>query len=353
MNVEIIGTGRCIPEVVVDEKEFLDHTFYNEKGELITSGNQQIINKFRAITGIRQRRYAAPGQTTSDLAAVAAARALDDAGIAYDRLDGIICAHNFGDVSHGSTAPNTVPSLASRVKHVLGISKPECVAFDVLFGCPGWLQGLIIARQFLLTGAARYYLVIGAESLSRVLDPHDRDAMIYADGAAATVLAATNNVGHGIQSHASLTFAQEELNYLYVGQGYAPDDRPGKGYLKMFGRKIYEFALQQVPMAMKQCLDQTGKGIGDLKKIFIHQANEKMDEAIVNRFYQLYGTVVPKDIMPMNIHLLGNSSVATIPTLFDLVRREEFEGHKIASGDLVMFASIGAGMNINAMTYIV
>lgn len=353
MNIEIIGTGRCIPEVIIDEDDFLESSFYNEQGNLIQNKNEDIISKFKAITGIRQRRYALPEQKTSDLAAIASAAALKDANIDYEALDGIICCHNFGDIPHGSTTPNTVPSLASRVKHTLGIRKPECVAFDVLFGCPGWLQGVIIAQQFLLSGAAKYYLVIGAESLSRVLDPHDRDSMIYADGAAATVLAAIPDGNSGIQSSASLTFSSEEINYLFVGEGYHDLEKNSGAYLKMYGRKIYEFALQQVPVAMKNCLDKSGRDIRELKKIFIHQANEKMDEAIVSRFYSLYNKPVPAGIMPMSIHLLGNSSVATVPTLFDLVRNGHFGGHEIHKGDLVMFASIGAGMNINAMTYIV
>ena len=119
----------------------------------------------------------------------------------------------------------------------------------------------------------------------------------------------------------------------------------------MYGRKIYEFALNQVPMAMKSCLDKSGLGIDDVKKILIHQANEKMDEAIIDRFYKLYDKPVPKDIMPMSIHELGNSSVATVPTLFDLLIRGKIENQSIKKGDILLFASVGAGMNINAFVY--
>ena len=119
----------------------------------------------------------------------------------------------------------------------------------------------------------------------------------------------------------------------------------------MYGRKIYEFALTNVPNAMKECLDKSGMNISDIKKILIHQANEKMDEAIINRFYKLYGTVPPVGIMPMSINFLGNSSVATIPTLFDLITNNKLAGHKIDKGDVIMFASVGAGMNVNAIVY--
>lgn len=119
----------------------------------------------------------------------------------------------------------------------------------------------------------------------------------------------------------------------------------------MDGRKIYEFALLNVPVAMKQCLDDSGFTIDQLNKIIIHQANEKMDEAIVNRFYELYGVAAPDDIMPMVISKLGNSSVATIPTLLTMIMQDELESHKIKKGDVVLFASVGAGMNINAIVY--
>jgi len=117
------------------------------------------------------------------------------------------------------------------------------------------------------------------------------------------------------------------------------------------GRKIYEFALSNVPEAMKKCLDQSGYGINDLSKVIIHQANEKMDEAIVSRFYQLYNLPVPENIMPMVIHKLGNSSVATIPSLLTMILKGELEQHSIKKDDIVLFASVGAGMNINALIY--
>ena len=120
----------------------------------------------------------------------------------------------------------------------------------------------------------------------------------------------------------------------------------------MKGRKVYEYALTHVPAAMKQCLDQSGVAIGDLKKIFIHQANEKMDEAIVRDFYQLYGIQdAPPFVMPMCSHWLGNSSVAIIPTLYELVIKGQVDDHAMQAGDVVMFASVGAGMNINAVCY--
>ena len=119
----------------------------------------------------------------------------------------------------------------------------------------------------------------------------------------------------------------------------------------MYGRKIYEFALNHVPNAMRNSLEKSGIPIENVKKIFIHQANEKMDEAIIKRFYKSYNLEMPEGIMPMNIHEMGNSSVATVPTLFHMVKTGKIENQQIEKGDVVIFASVGAGMNINAIVY--
>ena len=193
-------------------------------------------------------------------------------------------------------------------------------------------------------------MVIGAETLSRVVDSHDRDTMIYADGAGAVII--ENTVQEkGLISHLSASFANEEKDYLFFGKSYNNDNCPDTKYIKMHGRKIYEFALTQVPQAMKKCLDDSPYGIQDISKIIIHQANEKMDEAIVNRFYRLFKEPVPEHIMPMVIQKLGNSSVATIPILLKKILNNEVDNHNLKEGDIVLFASVGAGMNINAFIY--
>jgi 3-oxoacyl-[acyl-carrier-protein] synthase-3 len=193
-------------------------------------------------------------------------------------------------------------------------------------------------------------LVIGSETLSKVLDPHDRDSMIYSDGAGAVVIESTPFEG-GILAHETATYTVDEAHYIYFGESYDQASTSKRRYIKMFGRKIYEFAITNVPAAMKSCLDASGVDIKNLKKILIHQANEKMDEAIVQRFFKLYGMEMPKGIMPMTINELGNSSVATIPTLFDLILKGEMENQHINKGDVIIFASVGAGMNINAIVY--
>jgi 3-oxoacyl-[acyl-carrier-protein] synthase-3 len=178
--------------------------------------------------------------------------------------------------------------------------------------------------------------------------------MIFSDGAGAVVVEAfSDRPGTaGIISASAQSYAMEELNYIYMGKSYAPEADKKVRYIKMLGRKVYEFALKRVPEAMKACLDTGGVDVKEVKKIFIHQANEKMDIAIIKAFYLLYGIKdIPVDIMPMNIHVLGNSSVATVPTLFDMVRKGMIANQEVHAGEVILFASVGAGMNINAICY--
>ncbi|CAA9202383.1 3-oxoacyl-ACP synthase III family protein [Flavobacterium bizetiae] len=350
MKIKIIGIGSYIPNKEVSNTDFGDHVFLNEDGTPFAYPNEVVIKKFKGITGIENRRYAEDQHTSSDLAFFAAERALENAKIDRETLDYIIFAHNFGDVKSGTNQSDILPSLATRVKNKLDIKNPKCVAYDILFGCPGWIEGVLQANAFIKSGMAKRVMVIGAETLSRVVDDHDRDSMIYSDGAGVSILEASDDEA-GLLSYESATFANDEANFLFFGKSYNPDLDPDIKYIKMYGRKIYEFALSQVPCAMKSCLDKSGIGIDEVKKILIHQANEKMDEAIIARFYKLYDKTAPENIMPMSIHDLGNSSVATVPTLYDLLIQGKLENHEINKGDVVIFASVGAGMNVNAFVY--
>lgn len=352
MKSKIIGVGNYIPSETITNLFFDKHIFLNEQGENLKEENSVITSKLKKITGIEERRYASNDQVTSDLGFIAAKNAIENSKIDPETLDYIIFAHNFGDIKSGTIQSDAVPSLASRVKHLLQIKNNFCVGYDLLFGCPGWIEGVIQANAFIKSGIAKRCLVIGAETLSRVTDPHDRDSMIYADGAGAVILEANeDDDDSGIKSHVSASFTLKEKDFLNFGKSYNNDNCQDTRYIKMDGRKIYEFALVNVPEAMKKCLDQSGYSIDQLDKIIIHQANEKMDEAIVNRFYQLYNTPPPADIMPMVISKLGNSSVATIPSLLTMILNNELPSHTIKKDDIVLFASVGAGMNINAFVY--
>lgn len=351
MNSIITGTGSYIPEVVKRNEDFMENTFYSDKNDRLTDPNTSIIEKFQSITGIEERRYLQSSLLNSEIAAIASHLAIEKAGIDPETIDQIIFAHNFGDMDGNGKQSDMLPSLASKVKNLLRIKNPDCVAYDIIFGCPGWVQGMIQADQFIQSGMSNKCLVIGSETLSRVIDPHDRDSMIYSDGAGACILEKGKDSKKGMLSYASQTYTFEESNYIFFGESNKAEEDENTLYLKMHGRKIYEFALNKVPLAMKKALDNSGLSIDNVKKILIHQANEKMDEAIIKRFYRLFKTAVPSGVMPMIINKLGNSSVATVPTLLDLILHNNLEEHEIVEGDAVIFASVGAGMNINAIVY--
>ncbi|WBL26154.1 3-oxoacyl-ACP synthase III family protein [Zunongwangia sp. HGR-M22] len=350
MNIKITGTGSYIPNVITKNADFHLHQFKNLDGSDFPNSNEETIKKFKAITGIEERRYIDDSLNTSDIAFMAAQKAIASANVNIETLDYIIVATNYGDVKKGSIQSDTVPSMATRVKAKLRIKNPKCVCYDVLFGCPGWIEGMIQAQAFIKCGMAKKCLVIGAESLSRVVDKHDRDSMIFSDGAGAAILEASEETG-GILAHETATHSLSESEYIYFGKSNNQESQSDTRFIKMNGRKIYEFALINVPNAMKSCLEQSGKGIDDLKKVFIHQANEKMDEAIIKRFYKLFDKKTPEGVMPMSIKELGNSSVATVPTLLDLVINKQIDNQELQKGDIILLASVGAGMNINAIVY--
>jgi 3-oxoacyl-[acyl-carrier-protein] synthase-3 len=353
-NSVIAGTGAYIPSRTIKNEDLVHRQFFAGYGEpLDRADNVRLVEKFRKITDISERRYVDDGLVASDMGAVAAERALESSGLDKESLDYIVVAHNFGDIRHDNLRSDFVPTLAARIKHRLRIANPECIAYDLPFGCPGWLQGMIHVDYFLRSGDACRALVIGTETLSRVCDLHDRDSLIYADGAGATVLEARElEAPGGILAHAARSDTLEHAHLLWMGSSYNGDQVEGGLFLKMHGRKLYEYALTHVPVVVKTSLDRAGVPLTSVKKVLIHQANAKMDEAILARLFAENGIAeIPADIMPMTISWLGNSSVATLPTLLDLVLRGQMEGQDLTAGDIVVFASVGAGMNINSVVY--
>jgi 3-oxoacyl-[acyl-carrier-protein] synthase III len=349
----IIGTGCYIPGHVVANKAFENNQFYEASGSKMYKKNENIIRKFSEITGIHERRYAGTEQTSSDLAVLSAEAALTSSEIDRETLDYIIVAHNFGDVAAQSNRISQVPSLASRVKAILKIKNPDCVAYDIIFGCPGWIEGVIQADCFIQTKMAKRCMVIGAETLSRVIDPHDRDSMIYADGSGAVILEASTTVQKGIVAHKTRTYAVDHAHLLRMDASYSgfTNDENDR-FLKMHGHKVYEFALTNVPLVIKAAIEKAKLHLKDINKILIHQANDKMDQAILERLFGVFKeSVIPPGIMPMTIGWLGNSSVATVPTLLDMMMKGKLDNQKINEGDHILMASVGAGMNINAVVY--
>lgn len=267
-NIVINGTGSYVPERIVKNEDFAVHTFYDLEGKAFEQSHDEISEKFHAITGIEERRYVTDELLCSDIGAIAAEEAIKDAGIDRETIDHIIVAHNFGDIKAGTIQTDMLPSIASKIKNKIGIKSPSCIGYDIVFGCPGWLQGLIHAKAFMLTGMASRCLVIGAETLSRTVDKNDRDSMIYSDGAgAALVDLVESDEQFGMLTQSMGTYTTKEAYYLYRGHGNVGGASAGVSYMKMHGRKIYEFALTHVPVAMKDCLDRSGYSIHDVKKI--------------------------------------------------------------------------------------
>ncbi len=351
MGILIEGIGTYIPDIEIPNAHFLRQPFYDARGQRILRPGEEVVQKFEEITGIKTRRYARPEQVTSDLATEAARQALADAGLSPDELHYIVVAHNFGDVRPGQGTLDMVPALAARVAHHLAASNPRLVTYDLAFGCPGWIEAVISVLKRIQDG--EHALVIGAEALSRVYDPYDRDSMIFSDGAGAVVLTADAARPGGFLAHLTRSYAGHTTQFLNMGPSYRPGYAPGRLFMHMQGRKVYEFALKEVPMALKAVLDQAGLRPEDLRMVLIHQANAKMDEAILRRFLKLYGLRRPPrpDYMPMTIHFLGNSSVATIPTMMALIKQGQLPPFSFEPGDIVLMTSVGAGMNINAALY--
>ena len=349
----IIGSGSYLPTRKIKNEDFLHHTFFDSEGNRLKKSNEEIVRKFSDITGIFERRQVTNDLVASDIGYFAAQEALASSGVDGETLDYIIFAHNFGDIKADNRRSDIVPTLASRVKGRLGIQNANTVCYDLPFGCAGWLQGVIHANFYIKSGEAKRVLVIGAETLSRICDPHDRDSMIYADGAGAVVIeACASEVPIGVLAHNTITDAGEHTYVLRMERSCNPDYPGNDLFLKMNGRSLYELALKAVPRVMKKSLEKAGVSIAEVNKVLIHQANRKMDEAIVRRLYEEYGlTTLPENIMPMVISWLGNSSVATIPILYDLINKGKFEPHHFKAGSHVLFAAMGAGVNINAMVY--
>ena len=349
---KIVGTGSYIPERLVPNKEFLSRRFYSSEGKPLERSSRETVEKFEGITDIGARRYVTDDMVTSDIALFAAQDALATSKVDPEAIDYIIVAHNFGDIAIDNRRSDFVPTLAARVKQRLGIKNPRTVAYDLPFGCPGWLQAVIQADYFIRSGDAQRALVIGSETLSRVCDPHDRDSMLYADGAGACVLEAMqSDTPVGILAHTTRSDTIEYANLLHMGRSYNPEFEGSDLFLKMHGHKLYEYALRHVPRVVKECVTRAGFGLSDISKILLHQANAKMDEAILQRLYHLFESSPPPLVMPMTISWLGNSSVATLPTLLDLLLKGKIEDQRLMPRQNIVMASVGAGMNINALVY--
>ncbi len=352
-HTHILGTGSFLPDLRVTNDFFLKNEFLYPSGQGQAKTNEQIVNKFEEITGIQERPYS-EGLNNSDLSLIAAKRAIADSGIDQETLDYIILAHNFGNVNVQDNYYDMVPNLASRVKGGLGIQNPTCIAYDILFGCPGWLQAIIQADAFIKTGMAKRVLVIGADTVAKVVEPHDIDSMLFSDGAGAVVLEGRESgQPSGILAHKAISICGEELEYLKMGPSYNKAYERTGSFLKMDGKKVFRFANEHMPKLISDCLRENGLDLRDVKYFLFHQANEKMLKLIVEKLLGMWGHPDGSDFnIPFNIHKTGNNSVATIPVLLDdLLHNRMPDFQTPQKDDLIIFASVGAGMHVNCMIY--
>jgi 3-oxoacyl-[acyl-carrier-protein] synthase-3 len=314
---------------------------------------EEMVAKLEQITGIKERGYISERGDSVPLMTAACENALAEWGKDKNLIDGIIVAHNAGNMLEGRDGFHTVPNMAALLKNKLAIANHECFAYDLLFGCPGWLQGIIQAHQAIQMGDAKNVLVVGLEVASRLMDPHDLDSMILADGCGATIV--TSGGGYdskGIISYATYSHAQEDISCIYLAESYNKELK-APTLFKMNGKDVYKYATVWVPKVIKAALDKAGLTASDVDMFLFHQANGKMLHAFANNLAQMYGLegLSFEGKIPTTIEFTGNTSVATIPTMLDLIRKHDLGNYEITSGMKVVFASVGAGMHCNAMVY--
>ena len=353
MGSKITGTGSAMPSRVITNDYFLDHTFYTKEGKKNEKSTAAIIQKLEEISGIKERRFIPEDEPSVEILFQACSNAIQDTGIDKNKIDGLIVAHNAGNMLPNQVGVfHTVPNLAAVVKNKLGITNHQCHAYDILFGCPGWLQGVIQANRLIESGEATHVLVAGLEIASRLLDPNDVDSLLMADGCGATIVSKSESKDKGVLAHAMFSHTEEDLNNITLGASLNRETT-GHCFFKMNGQRVYKYATTWLPQVIRQALDKVEITPSEVDYFFFHQANAKMLRVIASNLMDLYGITDQQyvDKIPSSISFLGNTSVATIPTLFDLVNKQQMEGFTLKEGQTYVFASVGAGMHCNAVVY--
>jgi 3-oxoacyl-[acyl-carrier-protein] synthase-3 len=353
MGSKITGTGSAMPSRVITNDYFLDHTFYTKEGKKNEKSTAAIIQKLEEISGIKERRFIPEEEPSVEILFQACSNAIQDAGIDKNEIDGLIVAHNAGNMLPNQVGVfHTVPNLAAVVKNKLGVTNHQCHAYDILFGCPGWLQGVIQANRLIESGEATHVLVAGLEIASRLLDPNDVDSLLMADGCGATIVSKSESKDKGVLAHAMFSHTEEDLNNITL---WASLNRETTGhcFFKMNGQRVYKYATSWLPQVIRQALDKVEITPSEVDYFFFHQANAKMLRVIASNLMDLYGITDQQYVnkIPSSISFLGNTSVATIPMLFDLVNKQQMEGFTLKEGQTYVFASVGAGMHCNAVVY--
>ncbi len=279
----------------------------------------------RQRTGIRERRVAEDGETTSDLGLKAAREALDMARLEAGDLDLIVCAT--------STPDETFPATATRIQAELGMTGGA--AFDVQAVCTGFIYALAVADNFIRLGQARNALVIGAETFSRILDWTDRSTcVLFGDGAGAVVLQGVDRAGNSEASGVLSTHLYSDGRHhdaLYVDGG--PSSTGTVGHLRMEGREVFRHAVVRMAEAIDAALEANGLTAGDIDWLVPHQANLRIIEAMARRLN------LPEDRVVVTVDHHANTSAASIP----LALCEAVGDQRIRSGDLILMEAMGGG----------
>lgn len=315
MTTKIIGTGSYAPEQIVTNDDL---------AKIMDTSDEWI----RTRTGIRERRITL-GEGTAALAAKAAKRALEDAGVEAKDVDIIILATSSPD--------NCFPSDACEVQAAVGAV--NAVAYDISAACSGFIFALNTVHSFIQAGIYRTGLVIGADTLSKLVDWEDRSTcVLFGDGAGATVVQAAdtglismNMKADGTKGHVLACKARTVRNFLTGGN-------PELGYVSMDGQEVFKFAVRKVPECISQVLEAGHTQPDEVKYYILHQANYRIFESIAKRMK------VPMEKMPMNIGRFGNTSGASIPMMLD----ELNQAGKLSRGDKLVFAGFGGGLTWGA-----
>jgi 3-oxoacyl-[acyl-carrier-protein] synthase-3 len=316
-RTQIIGTGAYAPEKIVTNADL-------EK--IVETSDAWITER----TGIRERRMAAEGEQTSDMAVKAAQRALEMSGTRAEDLDLIIV---------GTVTPDMpLPSCAAIVQAKLGARK--AFAFDVLAACAGSLYALSVADQFIRTGAVKRALIVGVELLTRIVDWEDRNScVLFGDGAGAMVLGPSPDGERGILSthlHTDGTLAG--ILHIPGGGSVHPqshevvDQKLHK--VHMSGKDVYKVAVRALPEAVQEALAHNGLSAKDVTHVIAHQANLRIIESVMDRLE------LPLERCWLNIDRYGNTSSASVPTTLDEANR----AGRLKQGDVIAMMAIGAGM---------
>lgn len=319
-NVKIIGTGSYIPETI----------YTNQYLETIIPTNDAWI---RENLGIKERHIVADNETTSDLAAQAAIRAVQDARLTVDDIDLIIVATATPD----RKAPSTAAIVQDKIKAY------NAAAFDISAVCSGFLFAMSVGSQYIASGVYNNVLVIGADTFSRIIDWERRDAVFFGDGSGAAVLSAAN-VTEGFLAYRLYTDSSNKKFGFTVPAGGSEmpinEEVLAKRlqYFQMDGRAVFDSAVSVLPKAISQVLADTGLSIEDIDLMIPHQPSIK----ILRKTAEIIG--LPFEKVMTNMDKYANTSGGTIPILLDEVRRSG----KIKSGNIILFAAVGSGWTYGA-----